>query len=96
MKKERSRNANYDREDREELLQVDDLWEKINIEKLIDKEFQKDGVKPLEVLSVKGLSDAAVRFIEYGDKEKLGQIIELRMVTGSRRSLYLSLLNFLF
>lgn len=55
--------------------QVTDIWEeKMNV--LMQKYFDEISTKKLQVFSVKGISEAAARFIDKSDKESIKMIVE--------------------
>lgn len=79
-KEKRSRKCDDDRDNMEDFLQneeIDDVWD-IKMNMIIEKYFQEvPTAKHLQVLSIKGISDAAARFIDRGDRDSIEQIFKL-------------------
>lgn len=78
-KEKRSRKIGDDRENMEEFLQneeIGDVWE-IKMNMIIEKYFNEvPSAKQLQVLSIKGISDAAARYIDKGDRDSIERIFK--------------------
>lgn len=82
-KERKLRNGVEGKEEMEEFLkneEVEDLWE-VKMNAIIAKYFEEvNTAKQLQILSIRGISEAAARFIDKGDREIIEQIFKLVII----------------